>query len=121
MGTIVVGMDTRTKTKGGHYDLEPAVGATAHMKGISGDPPYILYDGFIPREGQAVIPRGSSFVTWTNVEPDVTGAVEVSPPEGMKCVVSPGVSSVVETFRFPVYSDAVTVISYICVNLTVSD
>lgn len=114
LGTVVVGMDVQVGE-----ELQPAVGASAFVKGISGDSPFILYDNFIPKTGQAVIPRGSSFVTWTNMEPDVTGAVEVIPPKGMQCFVSPGISSKLEAFPFSVYMDAVTVISFICENATV--
>merc|ERR1712048_831898 len=104
-------MGARTK-KG--FDLRPAVGARAILQGIRGDPPYILDYGIIPRSGHSVIPSGSSFVTWANMEVNERASVAVTPPAGMKCVVSPGISADMEDFSFALHRDSVTVISFIC-------
>lgn len=108
-GSVVVGMDVRVGDQ-----LEPALGASAMINGISGDKPFILYDDFLPRAGRTVLPKGSSFVTWTNMEADVMGVVEVTPPEGMQCFVSPGVSAKLRKLQISVQRDSVTVVSFIC-------
>ena len=46
---VVMGMDVRVGA-----DLQPAVGASAIVKGISGERPFILYDG------PTVAPRNDS-------------------------------------------------------------
>lgn len=109
LGTLVVGMDVRVGN-----ELQPAIGATAVVRGIRGEKPFILYDGFIPRAGQSVIPRGSSWVTWTNMEPNVSGIVEVTPPKGMQCFVSPGLSSKLLNIQMSIFADSVTLVSFIC-------
>lgn len=112
LGGVVVGMDVRV----GDRDLEPAVGASALVRGIAGPDPFILDHGFLPRSGQTVTKTGSSFVTWTNMEVNTAGTVEVVPPEGMSCLVSPGLRS--RTAALSVRPDSVMVVSYICGRTT---
>jgi hypothetical protein len=105
LGYIVVGMDIRV-----NGELEPAIGASANISGISGGKPFI-YNGIRPEDGRTVIPSGTSFVTWPDMSPGENGQVSVLPPLGMGCTVLPAGK---QHLRVQAYPDSVSVVSYLC-------
>jgi hypothetical protein len=109
LGYIVVGMDISVNPP----DLEPAVGASAFISGISGGKPFI-YNGIKPEDGQTVLPTGTSFVTWPDMTPGEIGQVSATPPAGQNCVVPNGQNEI----QVQAYPDAVSVVSYLCQNKT---
>jgi hypothetical protein len=115
LGYIVAGMDVVINST----DLEPAVGASAAVTGIAGGTPFVFNAIGLPTDGNSVTRRGSSFVTWPNMQPNQQGLVHVTPPENMDCEVSPGikppgVQSKSREQPIRVFADAVTVVSFIC-------
>ena len=116
-GYIVVGMDSLLDPTAGlaPSNLVPAIGATSNVSGISGSTPFVFVDGILPVSARTISAKSSSFVTYPNMEVNVGDASAV-PPIGQRCVTSPGMTS--QPLRVRAYPDAVTVVSFICQNVS---
>ena len=126
-GYIVIGLDDMINPMQGLIpsNLEPAIGASVEIKGfheeeggekMEGANPIIFSP--LPTEGNQIVEKGSSFVTFPNYEPKIRGKSQVTPPPSSQCLISPGFYSE-DVNYMPVYAfpDAVTVVSYICIKI----
>ena len=120
-GYVVVGMDQLKDPaqKLTPSNLSPAIGASALLEGMESAEPF-TFTPQLTQPGNTVEKHGSSWVTWPDVQPG-SGVVEVEDPQGAgkRCGVSPGfLDSLGMKMAVAVYPDSISVVSYICTDLS---
>ena len=117
-GIAVVGLDISNDGSNEPSSLVAAVGAgsTLHYDGVDAIPTPFIYEGAIPKFGSQITERSQSFVTYPNIPTKSKNALLATSPNGLNCLLSPGLQYPQNELVFEVVADSITVVSYICAD-----